>query len=87
MDKQLIKDITINGLAQFAKGHEIEAINETLQIIQEYNIEHHSHNFEFDVEPITSLEDFIKEINMLITYEDLNVFHEVLVESLKYYNN
>ncbi|QPX63245.1 hypothetical protein F341_107 [Campylobacter phage F341] len=86
MDKQLIKDITINGLAQFAKGHEIEAINETLQIIQEYNIEH-SHDFEFDVEPITSLEDFIKEINMLITYEDLNVFHEVLVESLKYYNN
>ncbi|QPX63579.1 hypothetical protein F356_088 [Campylobacter phage F356] len=86
MDKQLIKDITINGLAQFAKGHEIEAINETLQIIQEYNIEH-SHDFEFDVEPITSLEDFIKEINMLITYEDLNVFHEVLVESLKYYNS
>ncbi|QQV87780.1 hypothetical protein [Campylobacter phage CJLB-7] len=30
---------------------------------------------------------FIKEINMLITYEDLNVFHEVLVESLKYYNS
>ncbi|QPX63912.1 hypothetical protein F358_104 [Campylobacter phage F358] len=86
MDKQLIKDITINGLAQFAKGHEIEAINETLQIIQEYNIEH-SHDFGFDVEPITSLEDFIKEINILITYEDLNVFHEVLVESLKYYNN
>ncbi|QPX64567.1 hypothetical protein F365_104 [Campylobacter phage F365] len=86
MDKQLIKDITINGLVQFAKGHEIEAINETLQIIQEYNIEH-SHDFGFDVEPITSLEDFIKEINILITYEDLNVFHEVLVESLKYYNN
>ncbi|QPX62900.1 hypothetical protein F207_100 [Campylobacter phage F207] len=86
MDKQLIKDITINGLAQFAKGHEIEAINETLQIIQEYNIGH-SHDFGFDVEPITSLEDFIKEINILITYEDLNVFHEVLVESLKYYNN
>ncbi|AET34414.1 hypothetical protein [Campylobacter phage CP81] len=86
MDKQLIKDITINGLSQFAKGHEIEAINETLQIIQEYNIEH-SHDFEFDVEPITSLEDFIKEINILITYEDLNVFHEVLVESLKHYNN
>ncbi|QPX65057.1 hypothetical protein F370_102 [Campylobacter phage F370] len=86
MDKQLIKDITINGLSQFAKGHEIEAINETLQIIQEYNIEH-SHDFGFDVEPITSLEDFIKEINILITYEDLNVFHEVLVESLKHYNN
>ncbi|ANH51126.1 hypothetical protein PC5_00004 [Campylobacter phage PC5] len=29
----------------------------------------------------------IKEINILITYEDLNVSHEVLVESLKHYNN
>ncbi len=84
MYSKLIKDIVTNGLSEYAKGNELLAIEESLKLLEQYNID--SGN-EFFVDPIVTLDDFIKELNILITYQDFNTFHAVLTETLKQNKN
>lgn len=84
MYSKLIKDIVTNGLSEYAKGNELLAIEESLKLLEQYNID--SGN-EFCVDPIVTLDDFIKELNILITYQDFNTFHAVLTETLKQNKN